>query len=83
MVVKVLVTRLKNHSRFWGNKLLIYIYIYTTILPLLPQFKMLKGMISSSFKDARIISSLVKLFLNGKKVTGGERLRRVKFNDLR
>lgn len=81
MVVKVLVTRLKNHSRFWGNKLLIY--IYTAILPLLPQFKMLKGMISSSFKDARMISSLVKLFLNGKKVTGGERLRRVKFNDLR
>lgn len=68
MVVKVLVTRLKNHSRFWGNKLLIY--IYTAIFPHLPQFKMLKGISSSSFKDARIISSLVKLFLNGKKMDG-------------
>lgn len=41
--VKVLLTRWKNHYRFWANKLLIYGYPFSLIAHLLAEFKMLKG----------------------------------------
>lgn len=40
--VKVLLTRWKNHYRFWANKLLIYGYPFSLIAHLLAEFKMLK-----------------------------------------
>lgn len=51
--VKVLLTRWKNHYRFWANKLLIYGYPLSLIAHLLAEFKMLKGIsLGCSFKAA-------------------------------
>lgn len=87
--VKVLLTRWKNHYRFWGNKLLIYTATLSLSSPPI-RVQDVKGdlLFARGCSNYPIILSLVILFLNEKRMTmremyEGERLRRVKFNDIR